>query len=94
MPYHKPGGYDQFDAVAEAKEHYRRVRNPKARHFILSDTGVDADKPVCAHCGKPIDTKNGNRCQYFPRTKKVAVMHYLCAWENVLGHIFENTRLI
>ena len=92
MPYHKIGAYDGFDRVAEVKKHYRRCRTIK--HFIFSDQAVSSHKFTCAHCRYPITIGSGNRCQYFPSINKIAVMHYVCAWENVLNHIFKKERLI
>ncbi len=98
--------YDQFDTIAAAKYSYRRCRTMK--HFILTDKGVKRYKRVvCAACGENINdppkkypdfttghSHSGNRCQYYPKTKKVAVMHYVCAWDNLLNHIFLKERLI
>ncbi len=76
--YHKNGAYDGFDALSEVPGHYRRRR--KVQDFILSDTGVMADKPKCCHCGKRITIKDGNRGEFHPRSGEIRIMHYYCAW--------------
>ncbi len=103
MPHSKTGAYDRFDRISEAKDHYKRCRHTK--DFILSDEGVKAEDPVCVVCGNKIqdDPKNhpglskgyrGNRCSYYPKTKKVACLHYLCSWENIMNHIYCGDRLV
>ncbi len=95
MPFHHEGAYDGFDGIYEAKQHYRRCRTLKS--FILSKSGVEKDKPVCAVCGESLEKPPkkhpdsdaiSNRCEYHPRLKKVAVMHYICAWESLLNKVF------
>jgi hypothetical protein len=103
MPIKKGGGYDLFDSFDEAKAYYRLRR--KMTYFILSDDGVKALDPVCARCRCKIqDPPNGaetveqgydaNRCVYFPKTKKCAALHYLCAWENAMGAVYGTEALI
>ena len=87
MPYHKHGAYDGFDRLEEARTHYKRCRTVK--FFILSDKGVEADKPICPCCGEPINLKDGNRAEYFPRNQKIAVMHYICSWEQVVNQLYK-----
>ena len=93
--------YDDFNSIAAAKQHYRRCRTVK--HFILTEAAIQREQPKCAVCGEPMTglpkgettVKRGysdncaNRCEYHPKGKKVAVMHYLCAWKFTLGKVFE-----
>ena len=92
MPYHKQGSYDGFDSVEEVKEHYKRVRTRK--HFIFSDKAVENHSFTCVCCKKLITVKLGNRCEYLPKSKKIAIMHYLCAWENIMDHIYLGKALV
>jgi hypothetical protein len=94
--------YDVFNSIADAKAKYKRCRTVK--HFILSDAAIAsravASKP-CAHCGKPIgefpddepEGYRGNRCEYFPRAKKVVLLHYTCAWESLFNRIYDVARM-
>ena len=97
MPHHFKGVYDCFDSLDEARQHYKRCRTLK--DFILSDKGIQADNPTCAHCGNKLtDTPKthpdvsegykGNRCHYHPQRKKSICLHYLCAWESLLNAIY------
>lgn len=95
MPYHKTGAYDGFDTLDEAKEYYRRCR--KTQCFKLSKDsqfGEYGKSLICNCCGKPISDKTnhpagyqGNFCWYFPKTRKVIVMHYTCSWQNLFNKI-------
>jgi hypothetical protein len=91
------GAYDGFDALAEVKAFYKRCR--RLKHFILSPAGVLKDNPVCSVCGNlltegPVDEPNppegyrSNICCYHPKLKKIACMHYLCAWSSLLNRVF------
>jgi hypothetical protein len=90
--------YDQFDSLAAAKRHYRRCRTRK--DFILTEKALKRIDPVCVRCRRRLsedqaeDGYRGNRCVYLPQTKRVVVLHYVCAWENVLGAVFSIEQLI
>jgi len=97
MPFHRAGAYDGFDSISEPVKHYKRCRVVK--HFVLSYSGVQKENPVCIICGRPLLSPPpgekvtrtghyGNRCQYQPRTKRTAVMHYRCAWSSLLQNVF------
>ena len=91
--------YDEFGSVAAAKKAYRRKRK-KISDFILSDACVERSNLRCAVCGgllrdKPLTHPDvskgyrGNRCEYYPRSKQVVVMHYLCSWDCVFADLFK-----
>lgn len=97
MPHHLKGTYDGFDSLNEVKPHYKRCRTLK--HFILSQTSVNKENPTCSVCGNKLLDKpvkhpdvgpgyDSNICCYHPKIKKIACMHYLCAWESLLNRIF------
>jgi hypothetical protein len=94
VPYHKHGAYDGFDSVSEAQNHYKRCRTRK--HFILSDSAAADLECSCCHAlikdgpqGKAPDPGySGNRCEYSPSRKQVRIMHYLCAWGNVMSAVY------
>jgi hypothetical protein len=91
--------YDTFGSIAAAKQRYRRCRTTKS--FILTEEAIQREKPTCAVCGQPMtglpkgetEVQRGysdhcaNRCEYLPKTKKVAVMHYICAWTSLLNKV-------
>jgi hypothetical protein len=85
MPFHYEGAYDGFDSFQEVREHYHRCR--KSKDFILSQKGVDTEKPNCAYCGKPITSDN--RSIFFPKKNKIFVQHYVCAWQSLFNVIFK-----
>lgn len=86
MAFHKQGAYDGFHRLREVATHYKRCR--KMQFFILHNDGVEADKPTCAKCKKPITVKQGNRCEFLPKGKKIVCYHYDCAWSVVMGQIY------
>ena len=86
MPYHKQGAYDGFDGLQEVKSHYKRCR--KLQCFILSKSCINKESITCTICNKPITEKCGNRCEYHPKSKKIACMHYECAWQSIFLNIF------
>lgn len=92
--------YDNFKSIADAKQKYRRCRN--LQHFTLADE--EAHKLECSVCHRPmngpagketriIEGYKGNRCVYYPKTKQVTVMHYLCAWNNLLQIIYRTSKV-
>ncbi|MBT7913647.1 hypothetical protein HN588_07060 [Candidatus Bathyarchaeota archaeon] len=93
MPHHKRGAYDRFDSFAEVLAYYKRCRKRKA--FILSEAGVELEQEaVCKGCGKHLSVVvsetpgyHGNRCDFYPRSKKIVVKHYTCAWGATLSAI-------
>ena len=88
--------YDKFDTIEAAKHHYRRCRTVK--HFILA---ADAAKDLKCNCcqgrvGDPPpdhpdagDGYRSNISMYLPKHKRIIVMHYLCAWGNLMQRISE-----
>lgn len=85
MPFHRKGAYDGFDRLAEVVVYYKRCRRLKC--FILSAAGVLTEKPVCSVCHRLVTVKDGNRCDYWPRSGKLLVMHYACSWNVLLAKI-------
>lgn len=68
--------YDVADSLDAALAAYSRCRTSQS--FILSDEGIEGHS--CDGCGEPLTVKRGNRCEYDPRTRKVTMHHYECAW--------------
>lgn len=82
-PFHRQGAYDGFDRLSELAPHYRRCRTVK--NFILSRSGIEAERPVCSVCRQPITPDQpANRGIYYPRrsgrSRRWVIMHYECAW--------------
>lgn len=73
--------YAEADSFDDVRKGFKRAR--KRQMFILSDKGVEKIKPKCTQCGKLITVKDGNRGEYFPQNKKIAIMHYYCAWDSI-----------
>lgn len=69
-----------YDEVDDLKSYCKYRRKP--RIVILSD---DELPRKCVICGELIEKENGgNRTKVYPKDKKVAPMHYECAWSNLL----------
>lgn len=84
-------GTDHADTLADAAEAYKRCR--KTQYFVLTDESPDLALP-CSCCGKPVNDYGdapqgyrGNKCHYYPSTKRFRIMHYMCAWGSLLGAI-------
>lgn len=85
-------GYDRLFDLSRVREAYKRCR--KMQSFILEDSYLRANRVCCSHpeCGLRIlpddmqdDTRlHGNRGHYHPRSGRVEVMHYTCAWTGIL----------
>lgn len=78
--------YVEVDTIKDAIQGFKRAR--LLQMFIITDKGVMNKKFTCAVCQKPVTVKTGNRCDYYPREKKVLIMHYACAWSNLLHEIY------
>jgi hypothetical protein len=84
MAVHKPWtaknrcAYNLADRVADIAPGFKRCR--KEQSFILSDAGVETDKPHCDSCGHALTIERGNRGHYYPSKKKHVIYHYDCAW--------------
>lgn len=88
-------GYDKFKTIAAAKRAYRRVRT-RVQTFVLEDGCRELNRVTCPVCGRkladdPETTKGyqGNRCEYFPKTKKVVGMHYMCSWQVTMKAVWK-----
>ena len=68
--------YHEADSIQEAKKGFSRCR--KTQCFILSDKCIEKGKTFCKICGGQISVDDGNRCEYYPKLKKVLPMHYYC----------------
>lgn len=79
------GAYHLLDSWADLAG-FKRCR--KVQSFILSDEGVEKIAPKCNVCKKTITVKGGNRAEYFPKTKRVRIMHYECAWSSLFADIY------
>ena len=82
----KAGAYDSFGSIGAAKRYYKRCR--RLQMFILTDACVSRTKLTCAHCGKPLTVKEGNRCEYHPEQNMVLCYHYVCSMESLMETIF------
>lgn len=89
MPHHTKGVYDGFDAPAELRKHYRRCRTLK--DFIPSARFIAKADPTCPVCNRKCsdhgDAPEGYRSWrgiYSPKHRAFRVMHYVCAWTNLL----------
>lgn len=86
--------YDKFNSPESARHHYRRCR--KTKYFIINKDNVKKLNPVCSECGKRLSEhddqteseKFANRCEYYPRSKKIAIMNYVCAWNKTLNNAY------
>lgn len=93
-------GYPKLNSLRGVRAAFRRCRNPQP--FIIAADA--AWNPLCACCGRPvkdfsgIDDQGGemhpsgyrnNRCTYYPKTKAVVAMHYVCAWGKRLQQVAE-----
>ena len=84
--FHYQGAYDGFDSLNEVRPYYKRCR--KMKHFILSNTAIETEKPMCCACNKLITVKDGNRCEFHPKRNMIKCMHYYCAWGVTMREIY------
>lgn len=85
-------GTDHADTLADAATAYKRCRTRKS--FVLTAESPDLALS-CSCCGQPLnvfpsdtlDGYKGNRVEYFPKTKRFRLMHYMCSWGALLGAI-------
>jgi len=78
--------YHEADSITEAKKGFSR--NRKNAMFILSDKCISKSKITCAVCGKLLTVSDGNRCEYYPKIKKILPIHYYCAWDSLMKDIY------
>ena len=95
--------YDKFSSFDEVRDKYRRCRTVK--EFMLDKDAAREMNLVCAICKNKLTEhppksddilKNwdeepdcANICEYYPKVKKILVMHYICAWGSILKDIFK-----
>jgi len=91
MVIKKSGLYDLFDNLDEIKVAYKNCRTTK--YFIMTDEWIEKNDPICVGCNKKFSKHistpgfDGNRGDYYPKSKKIEIRHYVCAWKTTLAVI-------
>ncbi len=97
-------GFDSLDEVREHYRRCRKIKDfimsdawVKANDPVCAACGkkfsehsriANAEHHISMQFQRSEEDMLANRCHYNPRTGKIAIMQYVCAWKSLLGQVF------
>lgn len=101
---HGAKAYAQADTLEALRQGMKRKRNMQMIHLALdgefgslacSCCGIALNQPYAVNKGEnPTKTDTWGTGKYYPKSKKLVVMHYYCSWGALLQEIFKLGRFI